>query len=264
MTASVNPINPKAYLATIAGGRYPYTFAPTTSWRQTIRAVDTQSAASVVSVAGTVEAIHDGIYEASFLDANGDAVVGFTLVTVGGGVPDDEEALATAIAAAIEGQGSLDGYVDSATSDGTEFLITFFPGMGLRVVLETGNAANDLTVSHSVEINLNTLNPRNAFPRYVTREADPYLLVTAEWPTDTVVTVDADGVVNSQVISQAPVDALGVVETYSATTLSASDMVEPAWEPVATFDLGDDPFPTDGALEVIVPFSPIFAPVRLP
>lgn len=258
-----NPINCKAYLSALEGGRIVYPLAPTTAWRQTIEALDTQSSASTVYVAGTVDSIEDGDFVVTFYDAAGDDVARVT-VTVGGGTPANETAFATAFAAAVEGESDLDEYRDAATSDGAEFLVTFLPGMGLRMVLESGNAADDLTIAHFVEVNLNALNARNEFPRCVTREADPYILVTEEWPTDTVITVEANGVVNSQVISEAPIDAAGVEETASATTLSASDMVELAWDPVATLALGDDPFPTDGALEVIVPFSPIFAPVRLP
>lgn len=258
-----NPINCKAYLSALEGGRIVYPLAPTTCWRQTIEAVDTQSTASTIYVAGTVDSIEDGDFVVTFNDPAGDEVARVT-VPVGGGTPANETAFATALAAAIEAESDLDDYRDAATSDGTEFLVTFLAGMGLRIGLEAGPAADNLTIAHFAEVNLNTLNARNEFPRCVTREADPYILVTDAWPADTVITVEANGVVNSTVISEAPVDAAGVAETASATTLSASDMVELAWDPVATLALGDDPFPTDGALEVIVPFSPIFAPVRLP
>jgi hypothetical protein len=258
-----NPINSKAYLRALEGGRVEYAVAPTTSWRLPIEAADLQSEASTVFVGGTVNSIEDGDFEFTFYDADDNDVARID-VTVGGGTPADEDALAAAIVAAALAEGDLDDYLDAATSDGAEFTITFLPGMGLRLELEPGPAMDNITVAHFAELNLGVLNERNTFPGYVTREADPYVLVTEAWPADAVITVEDSGVANSQVISQAPIDALGVVETASPSTLSASDMVEPAWNPVATFDLGDDPFPATGALEVIVPFSPIFAPVRLP
>lgn len=259
-----NPINCKAYLSALQGGRIVYPLAPTTSWRQTVEALDTLSEASTIYALGTVEAISDpGDYQLTFYDAEGTEVARVG-VEVALGTPANETALAAAIAAAIEAEADLDDYRDAATSDGTDWAVTFLPGLGLRILLEPGDAADDLTVAHFADINLNALNERNTFPRYVTREADPFVLVTSAWPADTTITVANTGEASSEVIVDAPADAEGVGETASTTTLSVTDMVEPSWDPVATLALGDDPFPTDGALEVIVPFSPIIAPVRLP
>lgn len=258
-----NPINCKAYLSALQGGHIAYPLAPTTSWRQEIRATDTQSAASTISIVGSVDAIHDGQYGFSFYGPDGNDLLIRPTVQVVMPEPADETELAAAIAQAFEEYAGLDDYRASATSDGTTFVLTLNPGMALRMVLED-LSLDDVTIAHVAEINLNALNDRNTFPRYVTREADPFVLVTSAWPADTTIAVANNGEANSEVIVDAPIDVEGVVETASTTTLSVTDFVEPAWDPVATLPLGDDPFPTDGALEVIVPFSPIIAPVRLP
>lgn len=257
-----NPINCKAYLSALQGGHIAYPLAPTTSWRQTVTAADVYGTAAEVSVLASVDAIADGDFIYDFVDPAGDTVATIT-VTVGGGVPADEAGLAAAIVAAIEAEADLDDYLNSAADDGIEFVVVWNAGYALRMVTSSEPTAS-LAISHVSEINLNALNDRNTFPRYVTREADPFVLVTSAWPADATIAVANNGEVNSEVIVDAPIDVEGVVETASVSTLSATDFVEPAWDPVATFQLGDDPFPTDGALEVIVPFSPIIAPVRLP
>ncbi|MCA9656359.1 MAG: hypothetical protein KC501_41015 [Myxococcales bacterium] len=259
-------ITSRSLIPKLMGGGVPYTASPVTYWRQTIRASDLSSTAATVTAVGTVGAIADGNFVLDFHDREGTLVDQIT-VPVGGGDPPDEAGLAEDIADAVTvaagGGGDLEGYVSATSSDAENFTVAFVAGQTLTVSVNS-EPTPSITIEHLAEIVLSELDPNRAFPRNVYREVDPYVRVTEAWAAGTVVTVDDNGVASSDVLVQAPLDALGAQETASASTLGGTAATETDWDPVVLLELGDDASPTAGVFELLVPLSPILTPEPLP
>lgn len=255
---------PRAYLLAIAGGRYPWTVAPRTNWTLEIEASDLATAASVVSVDGSVEEIEVGDNSLVFVDRDGNTIATATVEVEVDGMgtdPVDQAGLADALMVAVlalaEPDGDLEGLLADASSDGSGFTIEFEPGENITVQADAPTVGN-IVISHSAAITLSTLEPRRAFLEAVTREAWPYVSVHEAWPAGVELTLQDAGVANSEVLAQIPLDTVGQVE--GATTLGRTDSIETDWDPQVVLVLGDDAAPTVGVVEVLVPFSPYLVP----
>ncbi|MEM9462126.1 MAG: hypothetical protein AAGF11_48670 [Myxococcota bacterium] len=255
-------ITRRAYLDALDTGRYPWTMAPRTSWRQRLRAVDLASAAATTIVLGSCSAGNAGDYDLGVY--RGTTLITTVSLTFGGATAPD---LATAIADAFTAAGGagqpLEQLLDSATQNTSTFTITWRAGENLRVAVDA-QPSSAVSVEHVVEVDLNALlSGNNAFPVNVMREADPYIRVITAFPAGTVVTVD-EGLADSDVLVDVPCSAVGTFQTASSSTLGEGDELETAWEPLAALELGSDPSPSSGELELVVPFSPLLAPEALP
>jgi hypothetical protein len=116
-------------------------------------------------------------------------------------------------------------------------------------------AGPEIAVSHELYVDLNALQPNDAFPAYALRSENPILRVTEAFPSGTTATLDDGGSADTDVLDGVAVDATGWLGD-TGSTLGDDAKTESAWAPRLTLALSDAT-PATGDLKVQVVFSPL-------
>jgi hypothetical protein len=249
--------HPAAEILAFEHGTDGETMSPEMVWEATVTHDDLSNLAAtttgVITFGGTEE---NGDYETAVLDAAGTELERIT-TTRAGGFPALNDDLATQHADDITSflATTLAGVIASATADGVDVVVVGEPGAVFR--LETyPPGATTMAFEHTVGIDLNLLQPNDAFPALALRGEAPTLRVLEAWPAGAVATLDDAGVASTDVLALVAIDALGWVGD-TGTSLGSAHKTETGWTPTLHINLGEDPIATTGELKVQVTHSPL-------
>lgn len=192
-----------------------------------------------------------------------------------GGTPATNLDLAVQHEADIEAESALFTVVDSANNDTVDSdiligqpgvrgisVVTSAPSPGTLTqtplaltVTDVTPAGPSVSVSYSVAIDLNDLQPADAFPSDMLR-GFPSLYVTEAFPASSTATLYDASPASDDVIAGAAVDSTGWVGD-TGTSLGDEDKTEGSWSPLLALSLGASAAPATGDLIVQVVMAPL-------
>lgn len=207
--------------------------------------------------------IADGDYDSTFVFDGYNPIVVRT--TRAAGTPADAAALAVQHEADIEGNVQLVGLVVSADDDTVDTNVIVFetgapdvvvtcsaPGTATLTPTETTGSVS-VAQTEIVSVSLNQLSRTGRFPQGVDRES-PGLQVLEAFGAGRTVSIGDDGAEDAVLTAT---DVNTVARTFGdATAAQAIARYESAWEPLATFDVGNPATLTQGRLVIEVGWSP--------
>lgn len=250
---------PAPYLGTQAeigahkNGGCPEILSPEGVWTARVEAADLNGELATRTIDltfGGTEA--NGNYQTVF------ALDGVTIATVitvrAGGNPATNEDLAEQHALDIEAETDLDDYRADVNAQGETASVEFLPGLAITAT-PTAPVGATLTASYQMGLNLNDLQPNEAFPADALRGESPMIRVVEAFAAGSTATLEDEGVASSTVLSAVPVDVVGYFgDTNSDVGQDAK--TEADWEPYLTVST-PTALPTTGEIKVQVVCSPL-------
>lgn len=246
--------HPAAEVQAFEHGTDGDTMSPEMVWECLVTHDDLTSATQTITL--TFADPEDGDFETTFFDENDDEIDTVTTARVAN-VPDTAADMATQHTADIDALigTTLADYVSEVRVDGVVVTVDVVAGVRIRVETSAPGSAS-LTADHILALNLNDLQPNDAYPANSLRGESPVLRVLEAFPAGTVATLDDGGIDATDVLALSAVDATGWVGD-TGTTVGDAHKVELDWEPTLSFHFADDPFPTTGEVKVQVTHSPL-------
>lgn len=209
--------------------------------------------------------IANGNYDTTYLFDGYNPIVVRTVRAAA--VPVDEAALAVQHEADTEGNPALVGLVVSADDDTVDANTIIFetgaPDVTLTCAAPAGATLTPTDITGEVEVaqteivsvRLRDLAPRGRFPRGVDR-CTPAVRVLDAWGAGRTLTIGDDGAEDA-VMGSTPIDLNAEARTFGdVAAAEALPRYESAWEPLATFNLGDPATLAAGRLVIEIEWSP--------